>query len=62
MCDKIQEYDPAYIFCASRTQFKMGICLGDFGGPLIDLKPGIYKLQKIRNYAKIKIQSEKTLP
>ena len=59
ICDKIQPYNPTYIFCASQTQFKMGICHGDFGGPLIDLKPGIYILQKIRNYAKIKFKVEK---
>ena len=62
ICDKIQPYNPTYIFCASQTQFKMGICHGDFGGPLIDLKPGIYILQKIRNYANLKIQNGKTLP
>ena len=60
--DKIQGYNASYIFCASRVQFGMGICHGDYGGPIVDPVPSIYILQKIRNYAKFKIQSEKTLP
>ena len=66
MCDKIQGYNKTYIFCASRQQFSgdpiKGICRGDSGGPIVDLKPGICILQKIRNYAKTKIQSGETLP
>ena len=51
ICDKIQEYNSTYIFCASRQQFAdpndlKGICDGDSGGPIVDLQPGIYTLQK----------------
>ncbi len=62
-CDKTQGYNKTYIFCASRKPlFRFGVCLGDLGGPAVDITPGIYILQKIRNYDKIKIQSEKALP
>ena len=66
MCDKIQGYNATYIFCASRQQFSgntaKGICAGDSGGPIVDLQPGICILQKIRNFAKTKIQNGETLP
>ena len=67
ICDKIQGYNSTYIFCASRQQFAdpnhlKGICDGDSGGPIVDLQPGIYILQKIRNCDKTKIQNGETLP
>ena len=59
-CDKIQGYNKTNIFCASRKPFsRFGVCPGDIGGPAVDMTPGIYILQKIRNYAKIKIVEKK---
>ena len=37
MCEKIQGYDPTYIFCTINDG--KGTCSGDSGGPIVDRNP-----------------------
>ena len=37
MCEKIQGYDPTYIFCTINVG--KGTCSGDSGGPIVDRNP-----------------------